>query len=113
MVVSTLACPRFRECRVLPPLALVASLAMTLGAMAQGTALQFAEECVLKETAVITLIEDHGAAEDLPADRLGDAALTTLRGRLACYEGRVGEALALYDSVLDLGPVASLRGQRP
>jgi hypothetical protein len=32
---------------------------------------------------------------------------------LACYEGRVGDALALYDSILDLGPVASLRGQRP
>jgi hypothetical protein len=44
---------------------------------------------------------------------LGDAGLTTLRARLVSYEGRVGEALALYDSVLDLGPVASLRGQRP
>ena len=113
MGVRTLACPTFQGRHVLPPLALVASLAMTLGAMAQGQALQFAEECALKETAVITVIEDHGAAEDLPADRLGNAGLTMLRARLACYEGRVGEALALYDSVLDLGPVASLRGQRP
>jgi hypothetical protein len=111
MIARIFACPRFPERRVAPALALVASLAMTIGAMAQGQAAQFARECALKETTVITLIEDHGAAEDLPADRLGDAGLTMLRARLACYEGRVGEALALYESIFDLGPVASLRRQ--
>ena len=110
MRVRTFACLRFGERRVLPTLALVASLAMTTGALAQG---RFARECALKETTVITLIEDHAAAEDLPADRLGAAGLTMLRARLICYEGRVGDALALYESILDLGPVASLRGQRP
>jgi hypothetical protein len=63
----------------------------------------------LKETKVITLIEDHGDAEDLPADRLGDAGLAMLRARSACYEGRVDEALALYDTVLKLGPVVVMR----
>jgi hypothetical protein len=116
MVVRIFASPRFRERRLLPALALVASLAsaslaMTISAMAQGQAQQFARECALKEVAVITLIEDHGAAEDLPADRLGNAGLTMLRARAACYQGRVGEALALYESILDLGPVASLRRQ--
>ena len=111
MVVRTFARPRFRERRLLPALALVASLAMTISAMAQGQAGQFAQECALKEVTVITLIEDHGAAEDVPAERLGNAGLTWLRARSACYEGRVGEALALYDSILDLGPVASLRRQ--
>jgi hypothetical protein len=98
---------------VLPALALIASLAMTISAMTPAQAGQFARECALKETTVITLIEDHGAAEDVPAERLGAAGLTMLRARLTCYEGRVVEALALYDSILDLGPVASLRGQRP
>jgi hypothetical protein len=69
----------------------------------------FATVCALKETKVITLIEDHGEAGDLPADRLGDAGLAMLRARLACYEGRVAEALALYDGILSLGPVVSLR----
>jgi hypothetical protein len=110
MVVRTFACPRLQEHRVLSALALVACLATT---MAQGQTGPFARECALKETAVITLIEDHGAAEDLPGDRLGEAALTMLRARSACYEGRVGEALALYESVFDLGPVASLRRERP
>jgi hypothetical protein len=113
MAVGTFACARFRERCVLPALALAASFAMTIGATAQGQAGQFARECALKETTVITLIEDHGAAEDLPGGRLGDAAMTMLRARTACYEGRVGEALALYESIFDLGPVASLRRQRP
>ncbi|MEW6454082.1 MAG: hypothetical protein AB1490_25815 [Pseudomonadota bacterium] len=95
---------------VLPTLVLVASLAMTLSAVAQKQAKKFALDCSLKETVVVTTIEDHGAAEDVPSDRLGNAGLTMLDARMACYEGRVGEALALYESILlDLGPVASLR----
>jgi hypothetical protein len=119
MFVEIFACPRFRERRLLPAVALCvsvalgASLVMMISALAQGQMGQFAKECALKETTVITLIEDHGAAEDLPADRLGNAGLTMLRARSACYEGRVGEALALYESILGLGPVAALGPQRP
>jgi len=95
--------------RILPAIALGACLAMSISAMAQGHAEQFARECARMEITVITTIEDHGAVGDLSADRLGDAGLTMLRARAACYEGRVGEALGLYQSILDLGPVASLR----
>jgi hypothetical protein len=42
MVVRTFACPRFRERRLLPALVLVSSLAMTISAMAQEQAAQFA-----------------------------------------------------------------------
>ena len=79
------------------------------GVAAGDQAGPFATACALKETKVITLIEDHGDAEDLPADRLGEAGLAMLRARSACYEGRVGEALALYDSILSLGPVVLLQ----
>src|SRR3954453_8045214 len=115
MAVRTVACARFPERRVLPALAVVACLAMAISATAQGQAGQFARECALKETMVITLIEDHGTAEDVPAAQLSDAAMTMtmLRARSVCYEGREGEALALYQSILELGPVASLGRQRP
>src|SRR5437868_1145749 len=103
----------FPKRQMLPALTLVACLAMTISATAQGQTRPFARECALTETKVITLIEDHGAAEDVPSDRLGDAAMAMLRARSACYEGRVGEALALYESILELGPVASLRRQQP
>jgi hypothetical protein len=113
MVVRTFACPRFRERSLLPALALVASLAMTISATAQGPAGPFPRECALKEITVITLIEEHGEAGDLPADQLRNATLTMLRARSVCNDGRVGEALAVYESILNLGPVASLPRQRP
>jgi hypothetical protein len=91
-------------------LALTAFLAMTISATAQGL---FAVECSQKDIAVITLLETRGEAGDVPAERLGNAALTILDARSACSAGRVGEAIALYQSVLDLGPVASIRRERP
>lgn len=69
----------------------------------------FATACALKEVKVITLLEDHGEAGNLSSNTLGDAGLTMLRARLACYDGHVNEALALYDSILNLGPVISFR----
>ena len=94
---------------LLPALALGTCLAMPPGAMAQG---QFARECSAKDITVLTLIEDHGEAGDVSADRLARAWLTMLDARTACSEGRVSEALALYQSVFELGPVASLREAR-
>jgi hypothetical protein len=82
-----------------------------IGASAQAPARNF-PDCARKEIAAITLIEDHGAAGDLSSDRLGQAGLTMMRARAACYQGRVGEALALYDSIIHIAPVASLSGQR-
>src|SRR5215468_7108984 len=73
---------------VLRAVVLSASLVTATGAMAQAQPGQFARECALMETMVITLIEDHAVAEDLPADRLGNAGLTMLRARMACYQGR-------------------------
>jgi hypothetical protein len=91
-------------------IALGASLAMTTGAAAQR---QFTRECALRDLTAITLIEDHGDARSVPAERLFTAVLTMLDARSACYEGRVSEALALYKSILDITPVASNRRERP
>jgi hypothetical protein len=81
-------------------------------AMAQGQAVQFARECAVKEVTAITVIEDHGGVDDLPANRLSEAGQMMMDARSACYQGRVSEALALYDRVIALGPVASLAEQR-
>jgi hypothetical protein len=86
-----------------------AYLASTMAAKTQVQTGHFARECALKEITVITLIEDHGAADDLPADRLYSAALMQQRARAACYEGRIDEALVLYDSILALWPIASAK----
>lgn len=111
MVIKTFLCLRVPEGRMLPALALMAVLATTMSAMAQRQSWVFAYECSVKDVKVLTLIEEHGIAQDLPADRLAKAGLAMLDARTACYDGRVNDALALYDSVLALGPVASLRPQ--
>jgi hypothetical protein len=82
---------------------------MTIGAMAQGQTEPFAPACAAKEVPSLTLIEEHGAAGDVSAERLSNAGMTLYRARSVCHAGRVGEALALYDSILTLGPVASSR----
>ena len=112
MAVSAFSSILLRARRVLRPLVLGASLSISISAVAQAQAGLFAPDCAVKEITVITLIEDHGAAEDVPADRLSDAAQTMLRARSVCYEGRVSEALTLYQSVFDLGPLASLRARQ-
>lgn len=88
------------------------SLGVTIGATPQAPTENFSQDCARKDIGAITSIEDHGTAGDLSSDLLGQAGLTMLRARMACYEGRVGEALALYDGILNLAPVASLSGQR-
>ena len=93
----------------LPALALGASLLLPVSAMAQA---QFTKECALKDLSAITLIEEHGEAGDVSADRLASAWLTMLDARTACSEGRIGEALAQYQSIFELGPVAPLRQER-
>jgi len=68
-------------------------------------------ECAMREVKAITLIEDHGEAGDVASEKLGEAGLTLLTARMTCYQGRVKEALALYDQILSLGPVQGRRSQ--
>ncbi len=58
---------------------------------------------------MVTLIEEHGEAQILSSARLFDAAQTMLRARAICAEGRVAEAHALYDGILSIGPVVTLK----
>jgi hypothetical protein len=46
-----------------------------------------------------TLIEDHGIAGDLSPERPADANRAWMRAGAMCYQGRVDEAVALYDGV--------------
>ncbi|MGO4670339.1 hypothetical protein [Bosea sp. 2RAB26] len=108
MAASRAAGPITGICRVFAASVLGVHLVMVPGAMAQGQP-GFARECAAKEITTITLIEDHGEAAILPSERLHDAAETQLRARSVCYAGRVDEALALYDSILALGPITTAK----
>ena len=109
MAIRALVRATFKVHSLLPALAVGASLAMMISATTQVQAEQFALKCAQRDVLARTTIDDHGAVGDLPSDLLGNAGLTMLRAQMVCYEGRVDEALALYDSILDLGPVPLLR----
>jgi hypothetical protein len=81
-------------------LLLAGSVDLAMSASGGGRA-----DCSTRDVQVTTLIEDHGVAADVPAERLFGAALIVFEARKACNEGRFSEARALYDFVLDLGPV--------
>ena len=85
--------------------------ALAVGAALAEPSHTLATECALRETKAIILIEDHGAAGDIPSDKLAAAGFTIFKARWICYEGRVDEALALYDSILSLGPVVATKSR--
>jgi hypothetical protein len=91
----------------LPALVFAMTLAMTAVAATEET--KFAKECSLRDVKAITVIEAHGEMGSVPAEELADAFLTVLDAREMCSEGRVAEALAMYDSIGDLGPIPLVR----
>jgi hypothetical protein len=109
-----------REIRIggsIKGIALVLCLAGALSVSAEsavaGPSGSFARECALKEIEVITFIEQHGNAQDMAPDLLARAAFTLMDARMACREGRVSQALALYNSILRLGADDSLHAVGP
>ena len=60
--------------------------------------------CADKDLKAFSAIEDHGAANDLPDNQLGQAGLMLLQDRQDCYHGKVREGVALYDATIKLAP---------
>jgi hypothetical protein len=59
----------------------------------------FPLECAVRDVQLVTQIEEHGEAQDVPGEILYEAFLTMKRAREACTEGRAHAGLALYDSI--------------
>ena len=66
-------------------------------------------ECAIPDLRAMTIIEDHGVAEDVSNARLAEAGMLLLEARMSCSAGQYGHALALYDRILAIGPVMARR----
>jgi len=62
--------------------------------------------CNAADVRLVTLIEAHGEAQDVPAEILAQAFFTVLEARKACNQGQVEAAMKLYESI-SLRPVTS------
>src|SRR5258705_11285482 len=85
--------------------------AIGIGMMLDGaTAGSFTRGCAARDLQILFLIEEQEAAGSVPAERLSDALIEMMHARIVCHEGRVLDALAIYDAVAaSLGPMRSGR----
>ena len=77
-----------------------------------ATAGSFTRGCAARDMQILMLIEERASANAISVEKLSDAMLTMMHARMVCHEGRVLDALAIYDSVtrsITTGPVLSGR----
>jgi len=81
-----------------------------LGVPTSGTqAGSMTRACALRDAQVLMQIEARESAG--ATEHIADAMFALIRARNLCYEGQVGEALALYDGIV-LGFTADVRSSR-
>ena len=81
---------------------------MTHGAMAGS----FTRGCAARDLQILFLIEEQEGVGSVPAERLSDALIEMMHARIVCHEGRVLDALAIYDAVAEtLRPIRSGRAR--
>ena len=66
---------------------------------AQAAEMPDRAQCAARDLKLLTSLNEHGEAQDVPADDLRAAFFALVKARGVCASGRVDEALALYDSV--------------
>jgi len=82
-------------------LAIGGLLALTLAGALPGAvnASESMLSCVHRDLEIVILIEERGNAQSVPPQILRDATLAMPEARMACTQGHITEALALYDSI--------------
>jgi len=74
----------------------------------QASAGSFTRGCAARDLQILFLIEEQESAGSVPAERLSDALIEMMHARIVCHEGRVLDALAIYDEVAEnLRPIRS------
>ena len=59
----------------------------------------FTRGCAARDLELLMLIEDRESSTAVSADKLNDALISMLEARIVCHEGRVMDAIALYDNI--------------
>jgi len=81
--------------RAFSPLVAVCLIALHTTA----TAGSFTRGCAARDMQVLMLVEQHENVGAISAERSTDAIIAMFEARMVCHEGRVLDALALYDRI--------------
>jgi hypothetical protein len=77
-----------------------------------ATAGSFTRGCAARDLQLLTVIEEQENAGSIPAEKISEALLEMMHARIVCYQGRVLDALAIYDAVAEtVRPLRSGRAE--
>ena len=89
-------------------LAVIGMSVITSGVVAGS----FTRGCAARDLQVLMIIEDRENTGVVSTEKLSDVMVELMNARIVCHEGRVLEALALYDAIAEqMLPVVSGRAQ--
>jgi len=72
----------------------------------------FTRGCAARDLQLLTVIEQQENAGSISAKKISDALVEMMHARIVCHQGRVLDALAIYDDVSEsIRPVRSGRAQ--
>jgi hypothetical protein len=61
----------------------------------------FTRGCAARDLQLLTVIEEQELTGSIPAERMKHALLGMMHARIVCHQGRVLDALAIYDAVTE------------
>jgi hypothetical protein len=61
----------------------------------------FTRGCAARDFQLLTLIEEQELTGSIPAERMKHALLGMMHARIVCHQGRMLDALAIYDAVTE------------
>jgi hypothetical protein len=60
----------------------------------------FTRGCAARDLQILMLIEDRENSNAVSVEALNDAMLAMLEARIVCHQGRVMDAMSLYDGIV-------------
>jgi hypothetical protein len=61
----------------------------------------FTRGCAARDLQLLIVIEEQELAGSIPAEKISEALLEMMHARIVCHQGRVLDALAIYDAVTE------------
>ena len=72
----------------------------------------FTRGCAARDLQLLAVIEEQELAQSIPAEKISEALLEMMHARIVCHQGRVLDALAIYDAVAEnVRPIRSGRAE--
>ena len=90
--------PRISPQRLIPWMLAAFSIDVMTHAAAAGS---FTRGCAARDLQLLTVIEEQELTGSIPAERIRHALLGMMHARIVCHQGRVLDALAIYDAVTE------------